>query len=961
MSLTRFNNRLSIPVLMILLMHSYCFGQQKELNGELINYSSIKNRSIQNSSPEKLYIQFDKPYYAVGDTLWLKGYLLNATSLSASDKSGIMYLDITNDSNRIVKQYKFNVQKGLTTGSLFFDEKTFIGGTYIIHAYTNWMRNFGEDCFFSQRFYLSSTDEHNWLISTNYKTSTLNGSKAISSRLFFSDINKAPYTAKPVTVEVMNGSKRLYKGKLQTSTDGVLDVNFNFPEKPSNITMVVENDQDNRKAVIPVVLNNPENIDVQFLPEGGELVAGLPAHIGFKAVGEDGKSVPVSGVIVDSEQKQVASFQSQHNGMGSFYLNVKPGETYTAKVTLGNGASKELPLPSVKSSGTVLQVKNQINSDSLDVFVATNNEKLNSDSSYFLIGKSRGIVCYAAIVDFQKNNFIKKKISKRLFPTGITHFMIMTTKLRPLNERLTFVEHHDELNIRLIPNSPDYSSRDSISLKIKVTDHSGIPVTGNFSLAATDDSQVKIDTDQENLRNRMLFTADLKGYIEQPGYYFSVSTAENWQALDNLLLTQGWVSYNRQEEIDRQKLTYQPEPEFLVKGRVVNVFNKPVKGTQVFLFSKSPQILMDTLTNDEGEFVFNHFPRVDTPIFTLKAVNKNGKDFNVGIKVDEGKLPDFKSQTSSRLMPWYTNSDTTLITYVKNSSIIEQQKNFLPGKHALKEVKITGKKTIKGSQNLNGSGEADIVLGERDLEAAGKKTWLQLLEENNKSFTDRPFNLHLGKDEGLSEYVTNHHISSEWYFIDSKPVELIVDGISVTQVLPIGAYPNAAFIEMRNYLKTHTAEDIKGMEIMHSTRYAAAYFARYDPGDIRMAALEHNINIGQSDISFVEITTRSGHGPLIDNSPGLYLYKPLPISYPKEFYKPKYAVEDTTAHLPDLRSTIDWEPNITTDANGEARVWFYAADKPSTYTIIIEGTDMNGRFGYKTGKIEIVKSKTVGK
>ena len=67
----------------------------------------------------------------------------------------------------------------------------------------------------------------------------------------------------------------------------------------------------------------------------------------------------------------------------------------------------------------------------------------------------------------------------------------------------------------------------------------------------------------------------------------------------------------------------------------------------------------------------------------------------------------------------------------------------------------------------------------------------------------------------------------------------------------------------------------------------------------------------------------------------MYLYKPSPISYPKEGFahKPRYAVNDTTKRLPDLRSTIDWEPNIITDADGKATVHFYAADKPSTYTI----------------------------
>ena len=61
--------------------------------------------------------------------------------------------------------------------------------------------------------------------------------------------------------------------------------------------------------------------------------------------------------------------------------------------------------------------------------------------------------------------------------------------------------------------------------------------------------------------------------------------------------------------------------------------------------------------------------------------------------------------------------------------------------------------------------------------------------------------------------------------------------------------------------------------------------------------------------------------------------------------------------MPDCRPTIDWEPNIVTDENGKATVSFYAADKPSTYTIIVEGTDGNGKIGYKRQKIVIRQKK----
>jgi hypothetical protein len=203
-------------------------------------------------------------------------------------------------------------------------------------------------------------------------------------------------------------------------------------------------------------------------------------------------------------------------------------------------------------------------------------------------------------------------------------------------------------------------------------------------------------------------------------------------------------------------------------------------------------------------------------------------------------------------------------------------------------------------------------MDEKDLEKALKKTWLQLLEEYVKSFREMDLAPHYPR----------------WYYISFQKVFFIIDGTLLNDV-----YQPLDFLALKTYLQSHNAEDIKGIEVSAP------------PGGF----------------AFVEITTRSGHGPVIDNTPGMYLYKPLTMSWPKQFYKPKYSVKDTDKHLPDLRSTIDWEPNIVTDANGEAKVRFYAADKPASYTFIIEGADMNGGLGYKTGNITIGTKKDMAK
>jgi hypothetical protein len=897
------------------------FDQDYSLRNDQLKKEALADSASQQYAPEKIYIQFDKPYYAVDDTIWFKAWLMNGPTFFMHSKSGLLHIDIANDSNKVIKQYLLPVQDGVTWGNIVLSKSDFRPGNFVLWAYTNWMRNFSDDHFFYKRIQVTGAGESNWLVNASIN----NDKNAINAKLEFTDIGKRPVAGQSLVVKLMQGRKTWYKQDFQTDKGGFLNINFKSSAITNSLFLTAENGA-GTKAIIPLNINSAGNIDLQFMPEGGYLLAGINAHIAFKAIGEDGKGVDLSGVIVDQNQQEVATFHSLHNGMGSFEMPVKAGDIYKAKIKLPDGSFKEYLLPPVKPSGTVLQIKNEQGKDSLEVIVAGSDDIIQTGGNFLLTGKARGVDFYSATISLNKNNrYIA--IAKSLFPTGIAHFTLVSANGQPLNERLVYIDHQDNLHVDITPGATTYSPKDSIALSLSVTDNAGKLVAGNFSLAVTDDAFVKADTlNDDNILSRMLLTSDLKAYVEGAGYYFQQNTNAT-QALDNLLLTQGWIGY---EPLKLPK-PYKPETEYAVAGNVKNVFNKSVRNTHVLLFSKSPTIFMDTLTDEKGNFSFHQFPRIDTPLFILKAVNRSGNSFNVGINVNEPLPPVFNAPKMPLQMPWYVNSDTTLMNYLKND-VAYQQQNYLPdGKHRLKEVVIKAKKIVKGSQNLNGPGNADVILGEKDLEKADKKSLLHLLEENIKGFHES-YGTSFAHNGGQNAV-------NLWYFIGLRPIVVLVDGIMLNLM-----YANYTFEDLKYYLQSHNAEDIKGMEIMKSDKYTLYYASRY--------------YANMDDFAFIELTTRSGHGPITDNTPGMYLYKPLAISWPKQFYKPRYLVTDTVKHLPDLRSTIHWEPNIITDEYGKATVWFYAADKPATYTIITEGTDFNGNLGYKRQKI-IINSKTL--
>ncbi|WP_316811719.1 TonB-dependent receptor plug domain-containing protein [Pedobacter heparinus] len=893
---------------------------------ELSDLISAVDRFTAYQSIEKLYLQTDKSAYASGDTLWFKVYLFDETYY-ASPKSGLMYIEIANDSNRLMKRIMLPVFNGISFGQIALDPAEIPQGNYVLRAYTNWMRNFGEDRIFQKQFYIGSTAGTEWLVNYNTELKKAADKDHIELSLKFSRLDKVHVALKDVQLQATDGKRSWAKAKMQTDIDGMLKVNLDLPEKlnPKAISLRVQDlskGGENNQIMIPLLVNRPENVDLQFMPEGGNLVADLPSRMAFKAINEDGLGVEVSGTIYDSKNQQITSFKTVHKGMGAFYFSPLSGETYTARI---NGMSRSYPIPAAKAVGTVLSVHNKLQRDSCEVLITATPDVTSTENSYYLIGQARGVVCFAALIKIKKNGS-RLRISKKGFPTGLVHITLARADRTVVNERTMFIDHADQLAIQVNTNKVVYKQRDSVAMHIKVTDKNGVPVQGNFSVAVTDDSLVKTDSIASgSVISNVLLTAGLKGHIEDPGYYLKAGAdVKKWQDLDLLLLTQGWVGYNWDEIFKPEKVfAYAAEPEFEIKGKVTNIFNKPVGNSGINLLSKRPALFMDTVTNNMGLFKFKGIFPSDTAVFFIQARNKRGKSFNVGIEVEEFMPPAFTSP-ARRMVPWYVNIDTGRLMAVKKQFQLEKEVNRITGRNMLKEVAITAKKTVKDSKNLNGPGGADVIIDQQELEKSGKMTLGDLLEKRVVGFGTRT------SKSGIRYYV-----------IKGMLLHLIIDGVDVAFSKPEGI---GQYDYFKQYFDYYDAEEIKGIEVMMSGKYQMRYSSHFIPDPMAIPW----------DHAFIEVTTRGGKGPFLKKSVGTYLYKPMAFSIPKKFYVPKYK-PGNIADMTDIRSTIHWEPYIVTDKNGMATVSFYTADNPGSYSLIIEGADMKGNFGTKMSTIMVAK------
>ena len=312
------------------------------------------------------------------------------------------------------------------------------------------------------------------------------------------------------------------------------------------------------------------NINMQFFPEGGDLIAGLRSKVAFKAIGSNGLAENVSGIIVDEDGNQVAVFQSAHLGMGTFPLTPLADKKYTAKIIAADGTNFNVDLPDAKVEGFTLTVNNT--GDSIYVKVAINDffYKNNQNTSFYLVAQSGGKNYYSA-ENILTNTVFSTYIEKRRFPSGIVQFTLFSGKGEPLNERIIYVENNDQLKLDISTPKTIYSPREKVKLNIEAKDKEDNTSAGIFSIAVTDETRAPVDEYNEHtILTDLLLTSELKGYVENPGYYFKNVTNQTRDDLDLLMLTQGYRKFNWRKIFAGKEppIIYEPQTSTSLSGTI---------------------------------------------------------------------------------------------------------------------------------------------------------------------------------------------------------------------------------------------------------------------------------------------------------------------------------------------------------------------------------------------------------
>lgn len=132
---------LLILFLFIVIKNSFGFQQDSISSKNLVLY-------------EKVYLHVDRDFYSPGDSVWFKSYLVNGQNNELILGYKNIYVQLISDSGNVVINKLLLSQDGIAFGDFQLPD-SISDGTYTIRAYTKYLENFGEECFFYKKIAVS--------------------------------------------------------------------------------------------------------------------------------------------------------------------------------------------------------------------------------------------------------------------------------------------------------------------------------------------------------------------------------------------------------------------------------------------------------------------------------------------------------------------------------------------------------------------------------------------------------------------------------------------------------------------------------------------------------------------------------------------------------------------------------------------------------------------------------------
>ena len=473
---------------------------------------------------EKVYVHLDNTCYFVGDTIWYKGYVTRSDKGTLTDLSKILYVELLTPDGFLVERQQLEMPNGTANGAFVLTDSLY-AGYYELRAYTRWMLNFGqyehphaqwsEDAFYNKEMAKDFFRDY----------------EKLYSRVFpvYDKPKETGHYTKDMTLRPLRRYFKARKGK-------------------------------------------PE-LELKFYPEGGNLVSGTDCNVALELNTEEGEHLEnVEIDILDPQGRKITKTRTGNRGRCTFLLNnVGTQEEYKA-VFQYKGYDYEVKLPEVEEEGIALQVRQ----DTLLRIELQRSEGLTDfPEGLALQVMAQGVPQTLQHIDFGDKRKTNVTIPLNELRTGVNQITVFDGKGQIYADRLCFVNRHDYDSARIDIHGiePQYEPFAPVTLNLKLQDIQDTATS--VSLAVRDRATEEQTYDNGTMLTEMMLASEIKGFVENPGYYFEADDSMHRKDLDLLLMVQGWRRYEWKEMagIEAFALQHLPERQQNLTGSVNLTYN----------------------------------------------------------------------------------------------------------------------------------------------------------------------------------------------------------------------------------------------------------------------------------------------------------------------------------------------------------------------------------------------------
>lgn len=335
-------------------------------------------------------------------------------------------------------------------------------------------------------------------------------------------------------------------------------------------------------------------VNVRFYPEGGNLVAGVASRVAFEATNEMGMPLKFTdGRILGEDGTVRTTFSALHDGRGAFDYTPAAGDV--AEIVV-EGRARRVELPAAQPQGVVLRVDNLSSADSVRFSVSKSAamERVMLGAAIICGGRLRNF----SILEISDDNTVNFAVARSRLAAGVGRIVLFNDGGNIIADRLFFSRMAPAVNMLVETDKPHYDPYEKVTLTVEAKDAGGAAVTTPVSVSVRDgDEEVE---GAGSVMTDLLLMSEIRGYVRRPWYYFETDAPERREALDHLLMVQGWSRYDwgvwsGGTPFD---LKYLPEQGIEVSGRVIHFgTKKPLTDIQlsVLLRKRGEEDLPDSL------------------------------------------------------------------------------------------------------------------------------------------------------------------------------------------------------------------------------------------------------------------------------------------------------------------------------------------------------------------------------